>query len=100
MNASFSHLLIERRKVGETLFIYSKVLIPLHIVDVKVDTVERNAEFSVTAHDFPHLILIHIAPAALAVTERPQRRNIASADQTAELADNVTAVLARDKIHF
>ena len=84
MNAHFFHVFYQLPKIRKVFFINGKILIPLHIINIKIDTVQGNSVFPVQLRHFPHLIRCHITPAALSVAKGPLWRNIASPRQPAE----------------
>ena len=92
------HLLHETRKVGISLGIYREILKSLHIVDIEIDHIERDPSLAVSPHDFADILRVYIAPAALPVSESPQRSDITSPDQPAELPDHVAGAVPVDHI--
>ena len=88
----------ELLKVWETLAVDGEALVALHVVDVHVDGIEGDARLAVAARDVTEVILRLIGPAALLVAEGPLGRDVASAHERAELADDVGGVLALDKV--
>ena len=67
-------------KIGEFSGINRKVLVIFHIVNIKINAVERNS-CPVVAVDYAvNRLAVVVAPAALLKAERPKRRNIALAD--------------------
>ena len=92
------HLGGKRFEIGEALGMDGEILEIIHIVDVEVQHIQWDACLFVFIRTPPDVILCHIAPAALSVAERPLGRQIALADQGAELADDRFQALARDDV--
>ena len=61
-------------RVGEALGIEGEDAVAVHVVDVQVQRVARDAAGAELARDPAHLLRVRVAPARLVVAERPQRR--------------------------
>ena len=94
------HLGGKVRKMRETLRIHRKVFVALHVINVQHHGVQRHMVGAVIRRHLAHLVRVHIAPAALAVAERPFGRDVAAPHQPAELADNVGQAFALDDIEI
>lgn len=60
------------RKFGEFFAVNGKVLVTLHIVYVKINTVQRNLGFVIAVNYIVNGVVGFIAPAALLVSECPK----------------------------
>ena len=98
MDVLIFHFLIKISKIRESFVIQSEILVALHIVDIEVNAVQRDLKFAVFFYHVPDLVLGHIAPAALAVTEGPFGNHEASADELAELVDDILDIASGDDI--
>ena len=93
------HIVGKLFKVREALLINGEILVALHIVDIQINAVEGNACFLVFFGNGADILLIPVAPAALTVSESPERRDIAPADKLPELLYDVLFVFACDDIY-
>ncbi len=84
----------------ELLFVQGKVLVVLHVVNVHVQKIERNAVAFERFHHSLEVLLRFVSPAALSVAERELRRHIALSDRMTELAGNVEHILPFKVIQF
>ena len=100
MNILLLHLLVELLKLRKCLVIQRKILISLHVVNIQIHTVQRNPQLAVFVHHLPHLVLIHIAPPALAVTKRPHGNHKTAPDQMTELLYNILHILSGNHIQI
>ena len=98
MDVLIFHFLIKISKIRESFVIQSEILVALHIVDIEVNAVQRDLKFAVFFYHVPDLVLGHIAPAALAVTEGPFGNHEASADELAELVNDILYIGAGNDI--
>ncbi len=62
-------------RVGEAFLVPGEDAIAVHVVDVQVDHVARDVPLSEASGDLSHLLFVHVAVAALLVTQSPQRRH-------------------------
>ena len=95
-----SHFFHEIRKIWKGLRIHREILIALHVIDVQVDTVQRNVEIPVSFYYLTDIILAFVPPSALSISKRPEWRNVAASDQTAELPDNILYIRSGNHIHI
>ena len=87
----------QRSQIREALLVHRKIRVPLHIVDVQADHVQRQLVLAVLAGDGAHVLGSLVAPAALGKTKGPFGRDVAVADQLPEFgADGVRAVAGQD----
>ena len=98
MDVLIFHFLIKISKIRESFVIQSEILVALHVVDVQINAVQRDLELPVLSYDFPDLIFRHIAPAALTVAEGPFGNHEASADELAELVNDILYIGAGNDI--
>ena len=84
MNSLLFHILNKLFKIGKGLPVNGKVLVPFHIIDVKVNAVQGNMVFPVPGGNLPYLRRRCIAPPALPESESPFGRKIARANQLTE----------------
>ena len=98
MHALFLHFRYELREIRESFAIQREVLVALHVIDIQVDAVKRDAGAAIPVSHLPDLILVHIAPAALSQAEGPLRRNVASPDDRAESGDDLPGGLPLEDI--
>ena len=98
MNVVLFHFLIEISKIREGFVVQGEILVAIHVVDIQINTVQRDLKFPVLSYDFPDFIFRHIAPAALTVAEGPFGNHKASADELAELVDDILDVAPGDDI--
>ena len=99
MHALRLHLGGQLRQIGERLGVDGEVLVAVHIVDVKADGIQRDAVVAVTRHNAAHLVGGHVAPTALACAERPFRRDVAAAGQSAQAVHDAGQRVLADEIH-
>ena len=100
VDVALLHLLDKALEIREPFAIDSEVLEPLHIVDVEVDHVDRDARLFVLVRDGGDVLAVDIAPAALTVAEAPDRRDVALADQRTELAHDIAQGVGFDDVYF
>ena len=87
----------QRSQIREALLVHRKIRVPLHIVDVQADHVQRQLVLAVLAGDGAHVLGSLVAPAALGKTKGPFGRDVAVADQLPKFgADGVRAVAGQD----
>ena len=87
-------------KVWKTFLVYGEIGIVLHILDVHTDHVQRQVVLLVLACNLPHVLLSLVAPAALCQTECPPGRDVAAADEGAELLADRILVPAGEEIQI
>ena len=92
------HLLYKSGKIIAEFFIQCKVLVRIHIIDIHVDHIQWNVILTVSRCDFPEIFLCLIPPAALPEAECKFRRDIAPADDMAELFYNIVRRFTVDDI--
>ena len=85
-------------KVREALFVYGKIRVVLHIIDVHADHIQRQIVLFVLTGHLPHILSGFIAKAALCQTKGPLGRDIAAADELPELAADIVQVAAGDDV--
>ena len=85
-------------KIGERAFVYCKILVAVHVVDVKIHAVDRNIRAVVAVDHAVNRFGVVIAPAALLKAECPERRNIAFPDCRAELSHYFARAVGSDQI--
>ncbi len=95
-----SHLFYKSGEIGKRLRVNCKVFVMIHVVDVKINTVERNMVFPVLMHNFTNFICTAISPSALTIAKCPLGRNIASAYQLAELVHNVFQTVSMNDVQI
>ena len=79
----------QRLEIREFLRVHREVPVVLHIVDVQIDAVQRDAVFPMAPGHCPDVRLGGVTPAALAIAEGPLGRNVAFSDQAAEGPDDL-----------
>ena len=100
MNTLLLHVFRKSFQIRKTLSVHGKILVAFHIVNVQINAVQRNTSSLILLCDLANVLLGLITPTALTVTERPERRNIASADDFPELLDNVLFIFTSDDINY
>ena len=85
----FLHFRHKARKIRKGFLVDGEVLVMVHIVDIQINAVQRNARQAVLPGDLADLVRRQIAPAALSETKRPFGRKIAFSGQTAQLRDDL-----------
>ena len=85
-------------KVREALFVYSKIRVVLHIIDVHADHIQRQIVLFVLTGHLPHVLRGFVAKAALRQTKGPLGRDIAAADELPELAADIVQVVAGNDV--
>ena len=98
MNTPSLHLLYELRKLGKRALVNCKVLVPLHVIDIHIDHIERNSGFLIFIRNFSDFVRSHVTPSALTKAKGPLRRYIAASDNSPELRYNVKDTLALNDI--
>ena len=76
-------------QIRDFLWIHRKITKSVHIVNVKEDCVKRNVKRTVIIKNVFYVLLTAVPPAALHITKRPVRRNIACTDYIPESRNNV-----------
>ena len=99
-DSALLHLSCECFEVREPLRMHGKVLEVVHIVDIEVDHVKGDTGVLIAVRAAFDILLRRIAPAALPVAERPQRRHIALADQRSKLADDPFQAVAGNDVQI
>ena len=92
------HLLHKIRKISAEAFPQGEVLVGIHIVNIHIDHIQRDMVFSVSCCDPAEILLRLVSPPALSKAERKLRRDVAAADDTAELPDDIIGRIAVDDI--
>src|SRR5918998_5617055 len=77
----FSEVEGEFVRVGEAFVVPGKDAVAVHVVDVEVDHVARDIVLAEATGNLAHLDLVHVAVAALLVTQRPQGRHRGAASE-------------------
>ena len=79
MNITSLHFVCKGLKLRKFFFAYGKVLVVIHIVNIKVNGVYWHTVAAVALHYRPYLVFVHIAPTALLIAKCPKRCNVAFA---------------------
>ena len=100
MNVFLPHLFDKLFKISEAVPVNRKVLIPLHIINVQIDTVDRDVMFFIFGCYLTHFLCRVIAPTTLPITKCPAGSNIASSDQFTELVHHILVGRCLNQINF
>ena len=87
-------------KIRERAFVYCEVLVAVHVIYIEIHAVERNTGVVIAVDNRVDRPGVVVAPAALLITERPLRRNVALAYRRAELTDNIERLIARNNVNI
>ena len=98
MNILLLHLLYKLREIRELVFIYRKILEPLHVVDIHIHAVQGHLIVPVLPNHPADILRVLIAPPALSVSHGPFRRNIASSYGVAKLLYHLPQVISLQNI--
>ena len=74
LNALLAHLLKKSCRVGKAGAVPGEHLVALHVIDVEVHRVERQAPAAKAVYHVAHVVGVLVAPARLGRPQRPQRR--------------------------
>ena len=85
-------------KIRKTLPINREILIPLHIINVKSNGIQGQGKFLIPPGHLFHVFFTAVSPAALLVSKCPERSQVASSDQLAELPDDLKGAFPFDHI--
>ena len=99
VNALFFHVCGKFFQIREAFGINGKIFVPFHIINIQINAVQWNASILILFCDCANIFFGLIAPAALTISECPERRNIASANHFPELLDDVLFAFACDDIN-
>ena len=100
MDILFLHFFDKLFKIGEAVPVNREVLIPLHIINVQIDTVDGNVMLFIFGCHLTHFICRIIAPSALSIAKCPSGCNIASSDQFTEFLYYIAVGICLNQINF
>ena len=100
MDILFLHFFDKLFKIGEAVPVNREVLIPLHIINVQIDTVDGNVMLFIFRCHFTHFLCRIIAPTTLPITKCPAGCNIASSDQFTEFLHYIPVGSCLNQINF
>ena len=98
MNVLFLHFLYQIFEICKSIPVNGKVLVPFHIINIQINTVDRDISFFVLCCNLSDFISGIIAPAALTIAKCPAGCNIASSDQLTEFLYHIRIGCAFDQI--
>ena len=85
----FGQFLSQAPQIREARGIHGEIPVVLHIVDIEINTVQRDAVFPMASGHRTDICFGGIAPPALAIAESPLGRDVTAANEGAESADNL-----------
>ncbi len=100
MNLLRLHLLHKLLKCRESLCIDRKILVVLHIINVKIHHVDWQLMVPISPHNTFNILSRLIPPSALSKAKRILRRNIACADHLSKLLHHIIGALTCDDIQI
>ncbi len=72
-NSRLFQLRKQARKIGKPLFVDCEDFVFVHIIDVKIDNIKRDAAPTERRYKFPDFPRVAVRPAALMITQSPNR---------------------------
>ena len=100
MNVLLPHFFDKLFKISEAVPVNREVLIPFHIINIEIDTVDGNVMLFIFRCHFTHFIRCIITPPALPITKCPAGCNIASSDQFTEFLHYIPVGSCLNQINF
>ena len=98
VNVLLLHFLYQIFEICKGIPVNGKVLVPLHIVNIQINTVDRDISLFIFCCNLSDFICGIVAPAALSITKRPAGCNIASSDQLTEFLYHIRIGCSFDQI--